>query len=537
MLYKKKYIESLKLVRKTLITIALCCFFGQILIDSSLENFVSNVLALSAFTLTCWVVFNHRNTSVGAALSATVVFLMVSANSIAPMLGTLIEGNPVIETLTVPVEVFSQRLLFTLCLLLAHYLSCSSSSLYLRLSVSGLSKKLSTKVVLPVKSLWFIGAIGLAALALKFLHPPLVVGKFLDGLNYLMTAPFLILLPPYNTRQEIKKQRIWLILYYFLQVVFSFVFNTRIAMVMPVGIVAAGWILSLLTGHVTVNKKTLQKGAIRGIVGLFILGNFADLSTAILIERGDRETRSGLDQAKATINTFMDKKAIADYHAEQEALLAGTLAGQDWQENYVRNPFLARFIQVKFDDNLFYRIQYLNDNDLAQVREVAYEKVMVNLPQPVLDLFGISIDKLYVNSFSIGDEIDALYSGADGGFKTGSIPSHAFALFSWFYPLVLIVIYYLIFSIYHGLFSPFYMKYIYGRQIPTLALLLTFTIYIDISLDGVDVLVGSLMRGIIQRVILYAIAIWIVKKCHFPIHMFKREAVNNDPKTTIKQLA
>jgi hypothetical protein len=521
-LYQTHYIRSLILIRKTLIIISLFVFFGQMLLDAGFENIVSNLFALTAFLIACFVVFSHRNISIGSALSATVIFLMVSANSLAPMLGTLLEGHPIIETLTVPVQVFAHRLVFALCLVFAHYLSCSPSSLYIREAVSKVSKKLSSKVTLPSKSLWALGLLGLAALILKFFHMPSIVNKLLDGFVYLMMAPFLMLLPPYNTKALMKKQRVWLILFYLLQVSFSFAFNSRMGMVLPVGIVAASWLFSLLTGHIVITQKSIQTGVIRGIVGLFLLGQFADLSTAILIERAQRDTRSGLEQAKATIDRFMDKKAIADYHAQQLEIVGSALASQQWQENYVRNPFLARFIQVKFDDKCLYRIGYLKGSDFDELRTVAFNKVMVSLPQPVLNIFSLKIDKTYINSFSIGDEIDNLYCGANPGFKTGSIPSHAFALFWWWYPPILILIYYMVFSIYHGFFSPFKLKTTYGQHVPTLSLLLTFTIYLDISLDGVDALLETLTRGIIQRVLLYAIAIWIIKKIRFPTNMFNK---------------
>jgi hypothetical protein len=228
----------------------------------------------------------------------------------------------------------------------------------------------------------------------------------------------------------------------------------------------------------------------------------------------------------------MDKKAIADYHAQQLEIVGSALASQQWQENYVRNPFLARFIQVKFDDNCLYRIGYLKSSDFEELRSVAFDKVMVSLPQPVLNIFSLKIDKIYINSFSIGDEIDNLYCGANPGFKTGSIPSHAFALFWWWYPLVLTVIYYVVFSIYHGFFSPFKLKTTYGQNAPTLSLLLTFTIYLDISLDGVDALLETLTRGIIQRVLLYAIAVWIIKKIKFPTNMFNKPVAEAIPLNT-----
>jgi hypothetical protein len=438
-LYNKKYIQSLSLVRKTLITIALCAFAGQMLLDISIENLISNVLALTAFIASCLVVFSYRNINVGAGLSATVVFLMISANSLAPMLGTLLEGRPIIETLTVPIEVFEHRLIFAFCLLFAHYLAGSSSSINIRAAISQVSKKLNTKVLLPAESLWVIGAIGLLAILLKFFHPPVIIDKILDGFAYLMPAPFLMLLPPYYSRARIKKERVRLILYYTLQVVFSLVYNTRMAMVLPVGIVVSGWLLTLLAGQTIVNKKSIQTGIIRGIAGLFLIGQFADFSTAILIERAERENRSGIEQLKATFNRFMDKEALANYHNEQLELIEGASAEQEWQENYVRNPFLARFIQVKFDDNCFYRIASFSQADYDVLRKITVERVMVQLPQPLLDLFSINIDKKYVSSFSIGDEIDALSSGAEGGFKTGSIPSHAFALFYWGYPIVLVI--------------------------------------------------------------------------------------------------
>jgi len=535
-LYSKRYIQSLYLVRKTLIAIAFCVFAGQMLLGIGYENILSNLLALAAFVICCIVVFSHRNISVGAALSATVVFLMIFANSLAPMIGTLLEGHPIIETLTVPVQVFTHRLIFAGCLLFAHYISSSSSSLYIRLAVSAASRKLNTRVTLPANSLWAIAAIGLLSLFFKFLHPPEIIAKFLDGFSYLMLAPFLMLLPPYYSKALMKKQRLWLILFYLLQVAFSFAFNSRMAMVLPAGIVGAGWLLTLLTGQSIVNKKSIRTAIIRGLIGVALIGQFADLSTAILIERGARESRTGAEQFSATINRFFDKQAIADFQAESLELLQGVSAMQDWQENYVRNPFLARFIQVKFDDNCFYRIDSFHPSDFDVLREITFERIMVQLPQPILDLFSVKIDKKEVSSFSIGDEIDALSSGANGGFKTGSIPSHAFALFSWWYPVLLIIIYYLVFSIYNGFFTPFKIKSMELSKIPTLALLLTFTIYVSISLDGVDTLIGALLRGIIQLVLIYAIALWIVEKLKFPVNMFVKPGANDKQDLKVKQL-
>jgi len=530
-LYNKDYIKSLYLVRKTLIVISICVFLGQVLVAPGTTNIISNLLALAAFVLSCGVVFNHRNINIGSALSATVLFLMISANSLAPMIGTLLEGNPITETLTVPVEVFAHRLIFALCLIIAHYLSRSASSLYIRYAVSRASKTLHTKIVVPPVSLWVIGAIGISSILFKQLHPPEFLIKFLDGFAFLMMAPFLMLLPPYYSKALMLKQRVWLISYYLLQVIIAFVFNSRMIMVLPAGVVVAGWLLSLLTGHIVVSIKTMRTGLIRGIAGLFIIGQFADLSTAILIERANRENRSAMEQLRGTVTRFFDKQAITDYKVESLALLKGVSAYQEWQENYVRNPFLSRFIQVKFDDNCFYRIAAFNQSNFETLREFTFDRVMVQLPQPLLDLFSIKIDKKAVGSLSVGDEIDALYDGSDGGFKTGSIPSHAFALFSWAYPFVLIFIYYLIFSVYHGFFTPFRVKSMSGRKTPTLALLLTFTIYVAISLDGVDVLLGALVRGIIQLVLMYAIALWVVKKLKFPAKL------NNNAMRPVRQPA
>jgi hypothetical protein len=447
---------------------------------------------------------------------------MIFANSLAPMLGTLLEGHPITETLIVPVETFTHRLIFAFCLLSAHYLSCSPSTVNLRQAVSQIGKILNTKVTIPAKSLWVVGLIGLFSIFLKFLHPPETIIKLLNGFAYLMQAPFLLLLPPYHNKPLLKKNIFFLILFFLLQVAFSFVNNSRMAMVLPVGIVGAGWLLTVLAGQTIVTSQSITKGIIRGAVGIALIGQFADLSTAILIERENRDTRSASAQLRATIERFFDKKAIEEYHINQLEILKGGSAEQDWQENYVRNPFLARFIQVKFDDNCFYRIAAFSHGDVDALRELTLKRIVVQLPQPILDLFSINIDKKQVSSLSIGDEIDLLATGADlGGFKTGSIPTHAFALFRWWYPAILLILYYLVFSFYHGFFTPFKVKSIKFSQIPTLALLLTFTIYIDISLDGLDALVGSLFRGIIERVLIFAIALWILRKLKFPNNLIQ----------------
>ncbi|WP_121197877.1 hypothetical protein [Mucilaginibacter gracilis] len=496
-----------------MVTTSLIVFLLQLMIDASYENILCNLMAVAIFYLTCLVVFAPRNNSLGPALTATTVFICITGNSLMPMIGTTLEGHPLIYTLLIPVDVFFHRLLFGLALLAAQLLASSRFSLPIKMGMSKIGTYAKSRVLIPPSGLWVLGFIGVSAIMINhFVGLPSILAKFIDGFNFLTVSPFLILLRPYNS--IVKWKEIWLkiLLYFLLQVVIAFINNSRAGFVLPIAILAAGWLMQMLMGLVFIDNKLLRRGVIAGILGLGLLGQFADLSTAIIMERGQRATRSADEQLAATLSRFTDKKSLEDFRSELGEANEGISAANVWQENYVNNPFLARFIQIKFDDNCLYRTSSFGDYQIDQLRNVTINKLYALLPDPLLKALSIKIDKKFINSFSIADFIVDLSTGqeSNNSFLTASIPIHSFTLFYWLYPVVLAIVYFLVFTMIQGLFSIFGYTTMYGG-ISTLSLLYAYFLFVYITIDSLTMVLSFMLRNFWQDLIIYYIAIGVVR--------------------------
>ena len=500
----------MRLLRRAFDLLAIVLFFSQFFIDSSIENMVSSLMASSIFIIATSLILHPRNCDMGAAFSGSIVFLVITSASIAPMLGTLLEGHSLTYTLLSPVETFFHRFVFAVILLIAHFLVSMKMSRPILKSMAKLGVVLKTNISLPGKCLWAFGVLGLLSLLMRKLPLPIEIFNFLQGFRYLLWAPFLLLLPPFY--KETKQADKWfLLLYYIIQVGIALAHNTRMAMIGPLALVGTGWLALLLLGYIRVNQKKLIKGLLIGICGLFALVILSDFSTAMLIERDKRKDRSIGDQFSATLTTFQDKKALDDYRKSSVQMTDGVSADDVWLENYILNQFLARFVPIKFDDNCFNRVNSLNESELKSLREISDQKVQAMLPDPVLDALDIQVDKAFVTSFSIGDIINYLSKdGLLGGFVTGSMPAHAFAMYGWYYPFVMIVIIWFIFTIMRGLMSQYFEGVLFSN-FSVFGLLIIFETFTNLLVEGTPGLFGMLIRGIWQNAIIFYISLQAIR--------------------------
>jgi hypothetical protein len=505
-----KEIQNLKIVRDILTNGAIVCFLLQILVDLNLTNVICCSLALAAFLLTNYAVLNIRNRSFVNAFPASIIFFIVSANSIAPLGGTLLEGNSLRSNLEYPIDTFLHRFIFSLILIICLYLTHSklNSSLVF---LNEFAERIKINRLYSPRIVWILGLLSLVIFFFKFLPLPVTISKFLDGFGFLLWGPFILLFPPYPTNTNSKTTKRWLLVYYIIMVILSFITNSRMGMIGPIIFVAMSYLMVFLTGRIEINKKIFTKFFIIGIIGFVGMGILADISTAMLIERAYREDRGMLDQISATFNTFNNKEKLD----ETRLFLLNkndNLSSQDWKEDYISNGFISRFVQIKFDDNCFTRIYGFSPAAKEKLVEVSIDKLLVVFPSPILDILGLNVDKLYVNSYSMGDMIDVLSGhGFLGGLKTGSIIAHAYGVFGWWYPFVILILFFLIFRTYQYLIcrSSNLIKY---NNISTLSLILPFYLFTTISLDNISSVAAILIRGVWQTILIYFIALYIANK-------------------------
>lgn len=505
-----KYRESLLLVRKTFLTLAFFTFLLQLCVDASSKNFFSNLLALGPFVLTCFAIFNPRNCDIGSALIGVAVFLNITANSLAPMIGTLLEGNALTYSLQKPEEVFFHRGVVAISLLTAHRISGVGLFSLMNRQLSKIGTVLNISKLISPTELWGLGAIGLLTYVFRFLTLPTEVTKLLEGFEFLLWSPFLLVIPPYWDSIR-RKDKWWLLCYYLVQVVISLVNNSRMGMIGPIALVGTGYLIVLLLGVVYADIKIIRRILVCSTVGILVLSQLVDLSTAMIMERDDRSTREPMEQFSATFNTFLDKDALTDYR-KMLLLKDGVKPEDEWKEDYINNPFLARFVQIKFDDNCLIRFNSFNDRDLIQLKEVSMKKVAVLIPGPILEVFASNIDKAYFLSFSIGDLFEHLGNGGPlGSFLTGSIPVHALALYGIWYPVALALVYTLAFTLYKGILlrNPYSVQF---GHLSAFALLVGFKLFTDISLDGVTSIIGIIVRDIWQTSVIFFVSLCLLKR-------------------------
>lgn len=503
--------RNLSLVRNYLIGITILISIVQLYFNNTTENIICNLLAISTFIPVCWLIFHSRNRGEGDALIATIIFLIVVSNTLMPMIGTILEGHSLTFTLRQPVLIFFHRGVFALILLLAHFMAKTNASLFLRHSTNRLGSIMSVRSFVPPKGIWILGLIGFSSYLLRYFSLPSSISKLLAGFGFLSWSPFLFFLPPYSNYLREKLLKWKLLLYYIFQVGISLVNNSRMGIIGPVAVVAAGWIVLLLLGHIVVYRKIIKNSIKLGLIGIVLFGQFKDLSTAILIERAHRSTRSPTEQMEATFERFLDKESLYKYELYLNSKSKSEQFDISWDENYVHNPVLGRFIQIKFDDNSFFRVLHSSSYALADLKEVSINKMIALIPEPILQLLGIDINKKEINSYSIGDIIETLSGNVlPKSFLTGSILAHSYALFGIYYPLVLILLYFLIFSVLQGLFSTYSNLDLYKKNVSTFVLLMSFKFFNDLALDGVTAITGFLLRDIWQNIIIYFIALQVL---------------------------
>ncbi len=163
----------------------------------------------------------------------------------------------------------------------------------------------------------------------------------------------------------------------------------------------------------------------------------SDLATSMAIARQLRGKVPASVMIQTTFHVWGQPGLIAAYRSDQEARSRFS----SYDEYYIANPMLARFVLTKFYDNSFYFARTLTtEKSKAQLRDVSLKFAVAGLPTPILKALDIPIDKDDLN-YSMGDYLAYLSRGIPlGGRKTGNIFAQGIALFGPLFPFIYAVI-------------------------------------------------------------------------------------------------
>ncbi len=504
--------------RKQLVGLGVWLTFGavlaQLIIEFSVANFAASVLALVSWPIALGTFLGVKGFSRNP-LPSLVVTGFWSTQIILPIIATALEGRPATYNLQVPGLVILHNGLIFLVLVLAWTIHTKISVREGKFTktVRRCFYKLGIYEVPTPRFLYFIGCIGLTSMFyIYFFLPSLGVEasgagqKLIQGLIPMTYAPYLLLYGKmYGSQVHWKRHVLALGGFSFCLLVVALGFNSRAAF-MDAALFGGTAFLTGVFGGVFRTRIFSSKVLVVGILGLFlIMGPIADLATAMVLVRAERDDIARNELVELTWDAYLDKERIAEYRKNKQGLLS---FGQ-WDERYLSNPLLSRFCNLKFADLSLDLSRYATKEASADFRQFSYQRLLATYPRPLIGLFGLRVDKDYVMSGSHGDYLFTVAGSGSGlgGFKTGHMAGTGMTAFGWGY-LVLLGVGVLVSFVFLGWLQPVQGNRIWKTKFSALGLLYLTPFFMMFPCESV-VMVGSfIMRGFWEMVFLYGI-LWL----------------------------
>lgn len=426
--------------RKWLV-IAICvAFFFEMILFPSIENFLGGIMA----TLTCivyCVFFLNRQ----IVLQYPFAFMMYSSMFLyryLPLIATLVEGNPITLGFELAIETFSYEILLFLISSIAFHWACPrrSSKKNNRFQKILIKSNLFETTPSTPKILWSLGLIGLASRLYIFANglPEFgdVFGKFLWGIDYLIHAPLLLLFPSLIHLPP-KKNTLFVSAHLLIITVISMASNSRHQMIEPVFIIFILYLLDVAKNNLEVTKLFSKRNIVVAVLFfLFGLNFFSDMSLAMLYNRSVRYDLSAKELFDKTLSTYNDEYTMASLRsiADAENFVASYESG--WNENYIDNFMLNRYANIRISDQTLYHAKKRGFEN-TEMQTYFFDKTLALFPTPVLEAFGLELDKRDI-SYSPGD---LLISGKSLGSRiVSSHVGNGLATFGyWYFPIQLIL--------------------------------------------------------------------------------------------------
>jgi len=379
-------------------------------------------------------------------LSSFVLLGIVIVKSVGPLLFTAFEGHALIYNLTLPLRLFGQLLLLAVVAIVSHWLYRQQHWLQqLRwglargLGLLAITEPLSRPAVLLLAALGASGWAASIALEPGSIDEPLPV-KLAEAFTLLSSVLVVLVCRPlvqerFRSLRPLDLQLLGAGLAVLL--VISFAVNLRSVFAVPLLSLVLALLLEGLFGLIRFQLKVLLPLLLVMVLGMPFL---SDLATTIVLTRDYRSTTGAAEMVSMTLQQLGRRDELAE--RRQQDREAGS---NDWDEVYLDNVFLARFCNLKFDDNALALEQQITPHGRQLMRSYYADRLIATAPRQLLSLFGIANDdKIEINGRSFGDELYALTSGdpyARGGFRTGHFIGSDWVVFGWWsLPLLVLVL-------------------------------------------------------------------------------------------------
>ncbi len=492
-----------KFINSTLLWLTVLAFTVQFIIDFSTVNIATSCIILTS-VITTLLYFRWSKALDTHPLSSFAIFGFCVTSLFGALAAQSASWVAVSASLYQPLITFSMLAIYQVIALVAHAMyrmMTSTSSTQPGLLRYGF-QRIGIYSTPTVINLWIMGGIGIFFLLLSQVNP------VANGLSFLAWAPFLIpiYLQQIGSRYcNAKSNYLLLLVYAALIALMAMAFNARGMMLAGAATVSLLFLLIGMRSNKPVTGAMFLKLSIIGLFLAVLSWPASNMVTAMAIARAAKFKVPLPEMVTKTIENFLDPEKLENYNKE---IIAREIRSS-YDESYIQNPMVARFVITKFHDNAIYfgsKISEKNSDELIRITEDFF---WATLPQPLLDGMKIDVDKTKMY-FSMGDVLVNLSVGIPlGGEKTGSIFGQGWALFGYMFP----VIYFGMCLVLFAALDVFSIQNISGKvELAVIGMLNTWPNFLfGITADSLHHLFIGVVRGVLQSVILYSIVFAIVK--------------------------
>ncbi|GHB62958.1 hypothetical protein [Persicitalea jodogahamensis] len=491
--------------------ILLIVSFIQLGIWPRFDNFLAIVIILFAWIITLYyildiIIFNQYPISCFMLLGYSLTQFYF------PLLFTTIEGHEVTNNLIVPNLVFIHSIICLIILIIAHkiYRKILGST---KLFKNTQFKLVKLNLFTPPTNIqvWIMGYVGLISMFYIYYYSPSnnseidgVSDKFIQAITIFTYAPFYLLFSKlYGRNLNITtKKIIFLVAFAILLFLVSLGRNSRGAFMFGFTALGFGYFIGLLLSVFSSRIINAKNIVLSTVLLWLLISPLSDIATAMLIVRNQRNDSDRTELLLNTLDKFSDKKAIFEYNENKKG--NNDKNATKWDEYYLDNIFLSRFCNLKFNDlslNLAEKMGYID----PKITAYAIERPLAILPNPLINILNLDINKSKLLSFSSGDFLfqRSGETNALGSFRVGHFAGFGMASFGWWYLLFLFI---LIIPVYF-LWDIFYLKRDSSKMtFSFLGLLSLSNIFLYINFENVLYIFQFLFRGWIQGILLY----WLI---------------------------
>ncbi len=487
---------------------------AQLVIDASSDN-VTCVCIVCISSLVTFAYLSWTRTLQTHPLSSLAVFGFCVTTQWGALIAKSAFGSPLVELLRQPQMTFATLAAYQLVALASHalYRVVSGAPTTERSPLRRCLEAAQVYAVPGEGQLWIMGLVGAGSMLLHQIPPP--IGKIGDAFAFLTWAPFLLpvyrrLMPPGLARPGHGALR--LVTYSLLLTALGVLLNNRSIIFTGITSVPLLFLLVGMRSEAPVRFPLVAKLGLCAIGLVVIAGPASDLATAMEIARSGRGKISASEMLGNTLTALQSGRAIAAYRRKN----AEFSSYGAYDESYLGNPILGRFVTTKFHDNALYFSRAVSSEDSQRALQKTSEDLLWSiLPTPVLNVLGVAIDKRHLQ-FTMGDYFAYVSRGVPlGGYRTGSVFAEGMALFGKLFFPVYAVLVLVLFYLMDLLAVPRRGPSAQGAQDIQLSALAMMNVwaffFTGIVNDSLYSVLDSAVRGLIQMIIVYLLTFHATK--------------------------